>query len=69
MADAADAVDDAMKTLLLAIQNVGVVGECSNVHVNEVRIAAIYFASVVMDCLASLIAWVNASSIPFLALG
>jgi hypothetical protein len=66
MADVADKVDDTMVNLLLAIQNVGVVGDFSNVRLNEVRIAAIYLSAAIMDCLTSLIDWVTGSRIfPF----
>jgi hypothetical protein len=63
MMDVADKVDDTMVDLSLAIQNVGVIGEFSNVRLNEVRIAAIYLSAAVMDCLTSLIDWVTRSRI------
>lgn len=63
MADVADKVDDTMVDLSLAIQNVGVLGEFSNVSLSEVRIAAIYLSAAVMDCLTSLIDWVTRSRI------
>lgn len=50
----------------LEIQNVGVIGEFSNNHRDEVRIAATYLSTAVMDCLTSLIDWMTRSRIfPF----
>jgi hypothetical protein len=63
MADVADKVDETMVNLTLAIQNVGVVEDFSNIHFDEIRIAAIYLSAAVMDCLASLIDWVTRSGI------
>lgn len=63
LGDLADKVDDVIGDLLLAIQNIGVIGDSSIVHLDEVRIAAIYLSAAVMDCLTSLINWVNGSSI------
>src|SRR6202035_3305500 len=65
MADVADKVDDTIENLLLAIQNVRVVGDFSNIRLNEVRIAAIYLSAAVMDCLTSLIDWVTRSRMLF----
>lgn len=63
----ADKVDDTIVDISLAIQNVGVIGEFSNIHLTEVRIAAIYLSAAVMDCLTSLIDWMTRSCIfPFL---
>jgi hypothetical protein len=62
MSDVSDKVDDTIENLLLAMQNVGVVEDFSNVHLEEVRIAAIYLSTSVMDCLAGLIEWVGAPS-------
>lgn len=60
-------VDDTMLALLLEIQNVSLVGDFSNVHVDEIRIAAMYLSAGVMDCLTSLIGWVTRScTFPFL---
>ena len=61
MTQVADEVDRTIEDLSLAIQNIGVIGEFSNIHVDEVRIAAIYLSAAVMDCLTALIEWVNAS--------
>jgi hypothetical protein len=63
MADVADKVDDTIINLTLAIQNVGVVGDLSNSHLDQIRIAAIYLSASVMDCLTSLIDWVTRSGI------
>jgi hypothetical protein len=63
MADVADKVDETMVDLTLAIQNVGVVGDLSNIHLDEIRIAAIYLSAAVMDCLTGLIDWVTHSCI------
>jgi len=63
MTDLADKVDDTIALLSLAIQNVGVVADFSNVHLNEVRIAVLYVSAAVMDCLTSLIDWVTRSRI------
>ena len=62
MSAVADKVDETFENLLLAIQNVGVVEDFSKIHMNEVRIAAIYLSASVMDCLSGLIEWVDASS-------
>lgn len=59
----ADKVDETMVNLTLAIQNVGVVEDVSNIHLDEIRIAAIYLSAAVMDCLTSLIDWVTRSGI------
>jgi len=61
MTQVADKVDRTIEALSLAVQNVGVIGEFSNIHLDEVRIAAIYLSAAVMDCLTALIEWVNAS--------
>jgi len=63
MADVADKVDDTMVDLSLAMQAIGVIGDFSNIHLDEVRIAAIYLSAAVMDCLAGLIDWVTRSRI------
>jgi hypothetical protein len=63
MADVADKVDDTIMRLSLTIRNVGGAGDFSNIHLTEVRKAAIYLSAVVMECLTDLIDWVNASSI------
>ena len=66
MTDVADKVDDTIMLLSLTIRNVGGAGDFSNVHLTEVRIAAIYISAAVMECLTGLVDWVNASSIsPF----
>jgi hypothetical protein len=62
ISDVSDKVDGTMQDLSLAIQNVGAIGEFSNVHIDQVRIAAIYLSAAVMDCLAGLIDWVTRSS-------
>lgn len=59
----ADTVDETMVNLTLAIQNVGGVQDVSNIHLDEIRIAAIYLSAAVMDCLTSLIDWVTRSGI------
>jgi hypothetical protein len=59
----ADKVDDMIMDISLEIQNVGVIGEFSNIHRDEVRIAAIYLSTAVMDCLTSLIDWMTRSRI------
>jgi hypothetical protein len=64
MTDVAGKIDATIAELLLAVQNVGVVRDFSNTHLNEVRIAAIYLSAAIMDTLTSLINWVNASSGP-----
>jgi hypothetical protein len=61
MADVADKVDDTIVDLSLAMQDIGVIGDFSNLHLNEVRIAAIYLSASVMDCLTTLIDWVTRS--------
>jgi hypothetical protein len=55
MSDLADKVDGTLEDLSLVIQNVGVVEDFSNIHLNQVRIAAIYLSASVMDCLSGLI--------------
>jgi hypothetical protein len=55
MSDLADKVDGTLDDLSLVIQNVGVVEDFSNIHLNQVRIAAIYLSASVMDCLSGLI--------------
>ena len=67
MGDVADKVDDTIMLLSLTIRNVGGAGDFPNVHLTEVRIAAIYLSAVVMDCLTGMIDWVNASSIILLS--
>jgi hypothetical protein len=62
MSDLADKVDGTLEDLSLVIQNVGVVEDFSNIHLNQVRIATIYLSASVMDCLSGLIDWVDASS-------
>jgi hypothetical protein len=69
MADVADKVDETIVNLTLAIQNVGVVGDFSNIHLDEIHIAAIYLSAAVMDCLTSLINWVTRSGILIYSLG
>jgi hypothetical protein len=61
--DVADKVDDTLVDLSLAIQNIEVAGDFSEVHLEEVRIAAIYLSAAVMDCLTGLIDWVTRSGI------
>jgi|SRR5271154_3225092 len=61
ISDVSDKVDNTMKDLSLAIQNVGVIGDFSNVHLDQVQIAAIYLSAAVMDCLTGLIDWVTRS--------
>ena len=61
MADIAEKVDSTIMELSMAIQNVGVLRDYSNVYVNEIRIAAIYLSAAVIDCLTGLIEWINAS--------
>ena len=56
-----DKVDSTMEHLSMAIQNVGVIGGFSNVHLTQVRIAAIYLSAAVIDCLTGLIDWVDRS--------
>jgi hypothetical protein len=63
MSDVAEKVDITIINLSLAIQNVGVVEDFSNIHVDQVQRAAIYLCASVMDCLAGLIEWVDASCI------
>jgi len=63
MAAVAEKVDETITLLSLAIQNVGGAADFSNVHLNEVRIAAMYLSAAVMDCLTGLIDWVNAPGI------
>ena len=62
MADVAEKVDDTIIDLSLAIQNVSG-ADSSNIHLNEVRVAAIYLSAAVIDCLTGLVDWLNASSI------
>jgi hypothetical protein len=50
-----------MNDLSLAMQNVGIIGDFSNVHLDHVQIAAIYLSAAVMDCLTGLIDWVTRS--------
>lgn len=54
--DVADKVDG-------TLEDIGVVEDFSNIHLNEVRLAAIYLSASVMDYLSGLIEWVEASSI------
>jgi len=62
----ADRVDGTLADLLLAIQSVEVAGDFSEVHLEKVRIAAIYLSAAVMDCLTGLIDWVTRPGIlPF----
>lgn len=61
MSDVADKVDDTMVDLSLAMQDIGMIGNFSNLHLDEVRIAAIYLSASVMDCLTSLVEWVTRS--------
>ena len=63
MSEVADKVDQTFVDLSLAIQNVGIVENYSTVHLNEVRIAAIYLSAAVLDCLRGLMEWVDACSI------
>jgi hypothetical protein len=61
VSDVSDKVDATMVDLSLAIQNVGVIRDFSNVHFDQVRIAVIYLSAAVMDCLTGLIDWVTRS--------
>jgi hypothetical protein len=54
-------VDDTLVGLSVAIQNVGVVKDFSNLHLTEVRIAAMFLLAGVLDCLTSLIDWIKKS--------
>jgi hypothetical protein len=63
MLEVAIRIDDTIVDLALAIQNVGIVEDFSHVCLNEVRIAAMYLTVSVIDCLASLIEWTDASGI------
>ena len=61
--DIADKMDEVIIDLSLTIQNIRMIEDFSNVHLNEVRIAAIYLSTAIMDCLTGLVKWLNASSI------
>jgi hypothetical protein len=61
MTTVADQVDETLEDLSLAIQDVEVVENFSNVHLKEVRIASIYLSAAIMECLTSLIRWVTRS--------
>jgi len=54
-------VDRTLAFLSLALQNVPTVGILSRLQVDEVQSAAIYLSAAVMECLTSLIDWVNKS--------
>ena len=54
-------MDRTLAFLSLALQNVPTVGILSRLQVDEVQSAAIYLSAAVMDCLTSLIDWVNKS--------
>jgi len=55
MTDIVDKVNEVIIDLSLAVQNIEMIENFSNVYLNEVRIAAIYLSAAIMDCLTGLV--------------